>query len=217
MTARGWDPLASLNEAIEQNGGTCRGCRAEIVWAINPSSGKAAPLERAKHVNAAAGSFALELVAGVLCYHSSAGKGDRWVSHFATCPDAQRFRRVEVKGYTRRAPRRDADTPEEPRPAEEGTARARHTDPATSHTAAASVTAAAQRDTRARVLLILGAAARTDEELIAEWRRRWPDDPTAESGIRSRRSELVADELVRDSTTTRPSRRGRPSTVWEAV
>lgn len=94
------------------------------------------------------------------------------------------------------------------------TPRARVTDPATSHAAAASVTNVT--DTQHRIL----AAYRqhgpmTDEELCqrlaAETGR-----PVSVSGIRTRRAELVEMGKVHDTDTGKPTTTGRMAIVWNA-
>lgn len=90
------------------------------------------------------------------------------------------------------------------------TAHARRTDPGTSHQAAASVGGITQAHDR-----ILDAFRRCgpmhDRMLINVLR----NDRMSESGIRSRRAELVAQALVRDSGRTVRLQTGRLSIVWE--
>ena len=77
---------------------------------------------------------------------------------------------------------------------EDNTAKARQTDPETSHEAAASIKPASITEMKERILEALR-EPRTDQELIAyfsEW--EYPGTP---SGIRSRRSELEKVGLVK--------------------
>lgn len=91
---------------------------------------------------------------------------------------------------------------------------ARHTDPETSHAAAASVTGI-----RASQRMILGALQRhgsgTDED-IYEWLRN-EGHKISLSGARTRRSELVRLKLVRDSGERRMLMSRRMAIVWRAV
>ena len=93
----------------------------------------------------------------------------------------------------------------EPRP------RARRSDPATSHAAAASVVNLS--DTKRRILDLVALEPSTDFEI----RDRWDSSgfPTiSDSGLRTRRSELVDDGLLIDSGSTRPGPSGRAYVVW---
>lgn len=97
-------------------------------------------------------------------------------------------------------------------------ARARTTDPKTSHDAAATVDVATER---ARVLSILADHdALTDEEIeaIHMWReksRGW--GPSSASGLRSRRAELVREGLVVERDRLGTTKAGRRSIRWAAV
>jgi len=99
---------------------------------------------------------------------------------------------------------------------------ARHTDPPTSHAAAASAVPAAGaiRGHVLEALRLAGKSTRlrglTDDELLAEFARRsWPGTP---SGIRTRRRELVDAEppQVIDTGITRKTATGRHAIVWAA-
>jgi hypothetical protein len=94
------------------------------------------------------------------------------------------------------------------------TPRARNTDPATSHGAAATITRTAVTDTQRMVLDALQAhGPLTDEQLfqrIAEIERK----PVSVSGVRTRRNELVADGRVIDTGDRQPTRAGRQAIVW---
>lgn len=95
-------------------------------------------------------------------------------------------------------------------------ARARRSDPETSHQAAASVTDI--RGSQKAVLRVLGkrpTAGYTDEELISVYREIDSLPWQSESGIRSRRAELVALGLAEDSGERRPMMEtGRMARVW---
>lgn len=94
------------------------------------------------------------------------------------------------------------------------TPRARNTDPATSHQAAATITLSTVTDTQRMILDALQAhGPLTDEQLcqrIAEIERK----PVSVSGIRTRRSELAADGRVIDTGDRQPTRAGRQAIVW---
>ncbi len=190
----------TLEEAVAASAGSCKACGAPLTWAIHAGTGGRMPLEPAPEAGARGGTFALELVAGTLTYHAGASPAaaTRYVSHFATCPQAGSFRRQRVAGYERtvRVPA------------------ARRTDPPTSSAAAASAAPAAQsiRELVARGIRQAGPAGVTDEELLRIFKREgWAG---SDSGIRSRRAELVAAGELVDSGTTRKTRHGRASVVW---
>jgi hypothetical protein len=93
--------------------------------------------------------------------------------------------------------------------------RVRPGDPDTSHAAAASLVSVTCRQSQQAILdLLRTVGPMTDTELIA----RYPGDPPqSESGLRTRRSELVAAGLVADSGRRVPLASGRLSIVWEVV
>lgn len=96
-------------------------------------------------------------------------------------------------------------------------ARARMTDPETSYQAAASV-----KDLPKGQGLVLGVMLDlnrpvTDEELIAGYRVRAGMPPMSESGIRTRRSELVEKGKVRDSGERGTTQAGRSTIKWITV
>ena len=91
--------------------------------------------------------------------------------------------------------------------------RARNTDPKTSHTAAESVTNLTQ--TQATILRVLK-RPRTDTQLIEAYRKLKRAPLASESGIRSRRAELVDKGLVVDSGTRALTPFNRQSIVWAA-
>lgn len=71
----------------------CRSCNAEIVWAINESTGKPSPFDAAPDPK---GRWAVhedpEGGDHLVAYHDPDARV-RYVSHFATCPNAQQHRR----------------------------------------------------------------------------------------------------------------------------
>lgn len=105
-------------------------------------------------------------------------------------------------------------------------AHARRTDPVTSHEAAASVEPEKMRASQAYLLAIIKDYAHvTDEELWglyvdrSDGDRRMGGNPPkmTVSGMRTRRSELVAKKKVRDSGLRRHTATGRRTIAWEAV
>ena len=94
------------------------------------------------------------------------------------------------------------------------TPRARNSDPTTSHDAAATVTADTVTSTQHRILEALRAGGpMTDEHLcmaLADVERQ----PVSVSGVRTRRSELVAAGHVVDTGRRQPTRTGRTAIVW---
>lgn len=98
-------------------------------------------------------------------------------------------------------------------------AKARKTDPKTSHAAADSVRNITA--THERILDILREYGPMNDEQIAdicEYQVQKADMPhVSESGLRSRRSELVARGLVVDSGDRVKMRSGRNSIVWKVA
>ena len=98
-------------------------------------------------------------------------------------------------------------------------AKARKSDPTTSHEAAKSVRNITA--TQQRILDVLeGYGPMNDEQLfeIFDYQFRKAGLPrVSESGLRSRRSELVARGLVVDSGERQKMASGRNSIVWKAV
>lgn len=91
--------------------------------------------------------------------------------------------------------------------------RARHTDPETSHEAAASVVDLVKRQAAVwRVLDVAGPM--TDEELVEAYPTHWPCLSQAPSGIRTRRAELVTRGLVEWTGRKRPLASGRLAREW---
>lgn len=94
-------------------------------------------------------------------------------------------------------------------------ARARRTDPGTSHEAAASVRRITE--THSRLLALLAEQGpMTDEEISAAWAGSGLP-PASPSGLRSRRAELVDRGLIVDSGSTRTTASGRRTIVWIAA
>jgi hypothetical protein len=91
-------------------------------------------------------------------------------------------------------------------------ARARRTDPVTSQEAADSVNDVTQ--TQAFILRVLEKRPRTDSELIEAYRNYKKAPRASESGIRSRRAELVGKGLVADTDVRQVLPSGRRSIVW---
>jgi hypothetical protein len=90
----------------------CEGCQAEIIWAVT-DRGQWMPVDRAKirggNVFLHPGVDSRSPRARVLSVQQRANRGDPdlWVSHFATCPYAQRYRmpRQGSRGAEGRMPR----------------------------------------------------------------------------------------------------------------
>lgn len=91
-------------------------------------------------------------------------------------------------------------------------ARARNTDPVTSHEAADSVKDVTA--TQSYILRVLEKRPRTDGELIEAYRNYKNAPMASESGIRSRRAELVERGLVSDTEERKVLPSGRRSIVW---
>lgn len=91
---------------------------------------------------------------------------------------------------------------------------ARKTDPTTSHMAAASV-----QDITATQEYILKALKRpaTDVDLVERYNNLKTAPRASESGIRSRRAELVALGLVKDSGARVKLQSGRHAIVWQVA
>jgi hypothetical protein len=89
--------------------------------------------------------------------------------------------------------------------------KARKTDPQTSHDAADSVRNLT--DTQLYILQVLS-RPRTDVQLIEAYRKLKRAPNASESGIRSRRSELVRAGKVVDSGVKMVLPSGRMATVW---
>ena len=97
-------------------------------------------------------------------------------------------------------------------------ARARTTDPATSHAAAASLSLEGLRLSQRSVLdCLTQLRSGTDEAIASAYRVGWEQNGwprQSVSGLRTRRSELVGAFLVVDTGRTEQLPSGRASTVW---
>jgi hypothetical protein len=98
-------------------------------------------------------------------------------------------------------------------------ARARRTDPQTSHDAARTVIKINDTHRQITALLRTFRDGLTDEQIADEWERnvlRLPHDwaPVSPSGLRSRRSELVRAGKVVDSGEKGRTVAGRACTIW---
>ena len=98
-------------------------------------------------------------------------------------------------------------------------ARARNTDPGTSHAAAASISEDALRASQAAVLAFLrDNGPMTDVALVEDYPQHDDDKPRqSQSGLRSRRAELTAGGLVEDTGQRVRLESGRQAIVWRAV
>jgi hypothetical protein len=76
------------------NTGTCRSCGAPLRWAVSAATGKAMPLnfEPSGDGNVVLRADGKAVV--VTAAERGAYAGPFYTSHFATCPDARRFRRA---------------------------------------------------------------------------------------------------------------------------
>ena len=97
------------------------------------------------------------------------------------------------------------------------TAHARHTDPSTSHEAAASLSSDALRKSQYAVLSVLRECGPLDDQrLLTEY--AWSELlPQSDSGLRTRRKELVSQGLVEDSGVKASSLSGRRMIVWQVT
>lgn len=95
------------------------------------------------------------------------------------------------------------------------TPKARATDPATSHAAAAELKRDSVTRLRAVVLNALRGKPMDDTELVVYIHDMRPQ--YSASGIRTRRSELVELNLVRDSGLRQKLLSGRMAIIWEAI
>lgn len=93
---------------------------------------------------------------------------------------------------------------------------ARHTDPSTSHEAARSITTEQLTETQSAILQLLSSRSMTDEQIRRSHNLGVADgvwSPASESGLRSRRAELVARGLVEEKDRDK-TRFGRSTIVW---
>jgi hypothetical protein len=99
-------------------------------------------------------------------------------------------------------------------------AHARHTDPSTSHAAAKSLPSDTLRRSQMAVLSVLcDCGPMDDKHLVREypWHPVFKTLPQSDSGLRTRRKELVAQGLVEDSGMKVESSSGRQMIVWQAT
>lgn len=96
-------------------------------------------------------------------------------------------------------------------------ARARRSDPQTSHDAAASVTGLRARQQAVLEVLRRWDGGMTDIQLINAYRSSPTAPAQSESGIRTRRRELVDLGYVRSTGRTKLLPSGRRGTIWAAV
>lgn len=90
--------------------------------------------------------------------------------------------------------------------------RARATDPQTSHDAGDAVKD--MTETQAYIIRVLEKKPRNDSQLIAAYRNFKRAPMASDSGIRSRRAELVKSGLVSDTGARVVLPSGRRSIVW---
>lgn len=95
-------------------------------------------------------------------------------------------------------------------------ARARTTDPRTSHQAAASIDELPKRQ-RDVLEAFHRWGAMHDEQLVRRYREMRGVRPQSESSIRTRRGELVVQGFLRDSTRKGATLSGRKAIVWETT
>lgn len=95
-------------------------------------------------------------------------------------------------------------------------ARARSTDPQTSHDAAASISNFTPVE-KAILGLFRDFGKMHDEKMLTRFREFSTDIQASDSGIRSRRAELVGYGQLRDSGDRAKTKSGRDSIVWEIV
>ncbi len=83
----------------------CKSCRAPIVWAVTAKNGKAIPIDPVPTYD---GNIRLENrdeqrqppIAHVVGAQQELVRTPRYTSHFATCPDAAKFRQQQTKKPT---------------------------------------------------------------------------------------------------------------------
>lgn len=152
----------------------CRSCRAPLLWAVTAAKGKAIPLDPDPHpdgnvelgrrVETADGRSAP--LAHVVDRRQEAlfeepSTPARYLSHFATCPDADRYRKD--KRQPSGAPARQVVPDPDPYSA-------RHTDPETAHAAAAhaQATKGQKLERLEQALAARGPRGATADELTAD-------------------------------------------------
>lgn len=100
------------------------------------------------------------------------------------------------------------------------TAHARHTDPSTSHEAAKSLSSDTLRKSQLAVLTVLyKSGPMDDQDLVLEYglSEASAATPQSDSGLRTRRKELVSQGLVNDSGMKTLSTSGRWMIVWQVT
>lgn len=101
----------------------------------------------------------------------------------------------------------------------EPVAHARATDPVESHIAASRVRSSHMDVVKERILACFIPGPANDEELIRRYRELFSDDPVSDSGIRSRRSQLLNPRWgekwwparIERTGERAPTKHGRPS------
>jgi len=91
------------------------------------------------------------------------------------------------------------------------------TDPGTSHQAAASVRVSTTAVVRGRILDLLRTYGPMCDDDIATRYRATYSEPATDSGLRTRRKELVTEGAVDDSGGLALTSSGRPTIVWAAA
>lgn len=95
---------------------------------------------------------------------------------------------------------------------------ARSTDPHTSHLAAASITRTHISTVQTHIIQLLTQhGPMTDEQIADRYRHHVMLPACSPSGLRTRRSELVAIGTVRDSQQRGITASGRATIIWELV
>lgn len=99
-------------------------------------------------------------------------------------------------------------------------AKARNTDPQTSHDAAHSISADALSETQAAIMVILRETPMCDEKLVEQfhiWEQLGRFPKASDQSIRSRRAELVRKGLVEYAGFDERMTTGRFGRVWQVV
>lgn len=69
--------------------GKCRGCGAELIWAMNAKTGKNLPLvETPQDYDKTAHRYTLDAEDDTIVHPDPSGA---WLSHFANCPSVSQF------------------------------------------------------------------------------------------------------------------------------
>lgn len=152
--------------------------------------------------------------------HAKRGRHDRE----ARCDYCAIDGREALARLLNRAPlERAAEQTRSPRLADDSaassSARARTTDPATSHAAARSIPAGQLRDSQEAILRLFRELGPMTDELLVERYQDAVDDglrpSQSPSGIRTRRDELTGQGRLRDSGRKTRTRSGQQAIVWE--